>query len=211
MGEWEIRAEAAQDTSTGTNNQVLRHVCAERGVVYRGDTRPISVLGSSSWRDTSVRLRFKLEDAQTQGFVVSLRMCNHAMPTWKDHDPNLSCRQKPDDRNQVLPQATNVNGVYVVLKMDGAVQLANSTLGVDSAVTHANVAPLRLHRWYNLSVAMSNQRLSWSLVGSAGVPTAVSGTIEVPVASFPVQGQIGLGLVDYGTASIDDLVVEDIE
>ncbi len=41
----------------------------------------------------SVQLRFRLEDAQAQGFVLAVRACNTLA--------GASCNVKPDDRNQV--------------------------------------------------------------------------------------------------------------
>jgi hypothetical protein len=221
-GKWEIRMEedghrsganhtegsgaatvAAVEASSESpsSNQVLRHVCLQQGVVYRGDRRPISVLGSVGWRDMNVSARFRLEDAAAAGFVVAVRACN------------LGCQVKvPDDRNQVLPQGTNIQGVYVVWGLDGKIQITNSTYGVvppsapDQASTVLGVVPLKLHTWYNVSISVVAQKLTWHV----HEPTHTSSqpqTIELPVDGFPAAGQVGIGLIDYGMAAIDDLVV----
>ena len=68
-GHWEVRADSAAAAAITNNssssktisssNQVLKHVCPEIGVVYRGDRLPIGVLGGVAWRDTAVSLRFR--------------------------------------------------------------------------------------------------------------------------------------------------------
>ena len=65
--------------------------------------------------------------------------------------------------------------------------------------------PLALHAWYTLSVSLHGPQLRWSLNGTQGrVTLGHSG-------DYPARGQLAIGLVDYGLASIDDLVVDGVE
>jgi hypothetical protein len=139
-----------------------------------------------------------------------------------------SCNTKPDDRNQVLPQGTNIHGVYLAWGLDGSVQLANSTYGIQTLASLAKsheqteekvgawrVPPLAIGQWYNLSVSIGAGHsgnvscVGWTLSGSDGVPTRRTFTLPPNGGGgYPTQGQLGLGLISYGAASIDDLVVE---
>ena len=59
---------------------MLKHVCPEQGVVYRGDRLPVAVLGSVGWENATASMRFRLESAAAQGFYVGLRVLNQRPP-----------------------------------------------------------------------------------------------------------------------------------
>ena len=65
--------------------------------------------------------------------------------------------------------------------------------------------PLALHAWYSLSVALDGQQLWWALNDTQATVTLSNSS------GYPVRGQLAIGLVDYGLASIDDLVVDGVE
>jgi len=188
-GKWEVRVDG-DDPS----NRVLSQVSPEIGVVYRGDTRPISVLGDTAWRNAQASLRFRLEDANTQGFWLSLRTLNAGTNS---------------SQGGLLPQGTNIAGLYLVLQLDGAWRLASSTVGegwFNESIASGRGAALRLRQWYNLSMAVAEQRLDWSLQGAAAAEP-MSHTLQLADDTFPPAGQLGMGLVGYGLASVDDLRV----
>ena len=176
-GKWEIRQDASDPS-----NQVLKHVSPAIGVVYRGDTRPISVLGDVNWADAAVSMRFRLEDAHAQGFFVSLRTLN-----------------APDGSAQGgnLPQATDIAGVYVVLSLDGTWRLVNSTRDHwNSTIRRGEIGTgnLQLHAWYNVSMAVKAEELTWSVVPTAKGGTASSvHTATLAADTFAKRGQLAIG------------------
>ena len=189
-GKWEIRKDTA--AAAAAANQVMQHVVPEIGVVYRGDTRPISVLGDVAWRDVEVSMRFRLESANTQGFFVSLRTLNSIYST----------------SQKVLPQATDIAGAYVVLNLNGSWRLVNSTRdtwNITIASGEIGTGPLVLNQWYNISLAVKEQNLTFAVAAEGEIATLHALTLEVGM--FPSKGQLGIGLVDYGIAAIDDLSV----
>lgn len=252
-GHWEVRAEANADDdnreapaaaaaaaaaaplsvhtarSSSSSNQVLRQVCPEIGVVYRGDLLPIAVLGGVGWQDTTASLRFKLESVSAAGFYLGLRVRNI------HHGP----------ATQPLPQATRMTGLYLAIYMNGTVAVLNDNYAIqegsapdlrpqqdDRAPPSAaalpttaasfgvagesaplpvlqtpsarvqTVPPLSLNTWYNLSLAVVGDQLAWNVDGTKGNAT-------LNEALYPPSGQLAIGLVDYGLASIDDLAVVD--
>ena len=197
-GKWEIRADKA-------GGQVLSHVSPEIGVVYRGDVRPVSVLGSPDWKDAEASLRFRIEDTAAKGFWVSLRTLNHGAQY-------PACK-----RPACLPQATNIRGVYLVLELSGAWKVCNSTYAVDpstpppDAALSGRDAPLKLNAWYNVTISVKDEQLAWSLQpdddARKDAAPPVSRTLKLATGVFPTAGQLGIGLADYGLASIDALRV----
>ena len=96
-----------------------------------------------------------------------------------------------------------------MLQLDGAWRLASSTVGegwLNESIASGRGAALRLRQWYNLSMAVAEQRLDWSLQGAAAADP-VSHTLQLADGTFPPAGQLGMGLVGYGLASVDDLRV----
>ena len=153
-------------------------------------------------------MRFRLEDAHAQGFYVSLRTLNAA----------------PANPLKPLPQATNIAGVYVVFGLDGRWRLTNSTVETWNQTIASGAmgtGPLKLHAWYRLKVAVQGQQLTWSVTppggggGGRGNDTTAADeaaatlgvTLTLAEGFFPPKGQLGIGLVDYGLASVDDLSV----
>ena len=92
---------------------------------------------------------------------------------------------------QVLPQGTNIQGVYLAFGLDGSVQLANSTYGISSVAVSSpalaikaavaaeakagaaawQVTPLVVGQWYNLSVSIGRYNtdvsfLNWTMSGA---------------------------------------------
>jgi hypothetical protein len=59
---------------------VMRQVCPERGIVYRGDERPLTVLGSPHWADVSMQYNFSIEDANSSGVFAGVRVQNLGWP-----------------------------------------------------------------------------------------------------------------------------------
>ena len=54
----------------------MRQVCPIRGIVYRGDTRPLSVIGDPHWSSLRVSFHFLLEEANATGIFAGLRVRN---------------------------------------------------------------------------------------------------------------------------------------
>jgi galactosylceramidase len=184
-GKWEV---ATEDERAGASNRVLRHVCTDQGVVYRGDVRPISVLGSPLWVDTRVSFRFKLEDAAAAGVVVALRTTPIA-----GFEP------------------TNLKGAYVIVRLDGTVAFANSTYAVGGAsgggARSGPPVDVQLDTWYGLNVSIDDSLLRYTLGDGASGTAISSGSCTLDRVGSPLAGQLAIGLVDYGRAAIDDLVV----
>eukprot|EP01079_Euglenida_sp_SAG-EU17-18_P000934 gene934-2582_t len=197
-GHWEVRRE--NDTSTG--NQVLRHVCPELGVTYRGDTVPIAVLGDPAWADLHVTLRFQIESPSAGGLYVGVRAANH--------------QKTPGDPSEYpLPQATHVIGAYFALYLDGGWNVVPNNTAVVTSTRQGSGPPLVVGLWYNLTVAVRGQLVEWNYVPSTTIGLSSggggSGNKTLDPGFAPSAGQFALGLPAYGLAAIDDLVISSSE
>ena len=200
-GHWEVRVDdqrAANGSVDGASNQVLKFVVPEIGVVYRGDKVPIAVLGGVGWENVTVRMRFRLENASAGGFYLGLRVLNH--------------QRAPggDPAAHPIPQCTRILGTYLVWYLNGTTAVVgdnyyvqdglNASLAAAPAPPTAPVPPLGLNVWHNVTMSISGSRLSWSLGD-------VKDSIVLDPSQYPAHGQLAIGLVDFGGAAIDDIVI----
>lgn len=153
-------------------------------------------MGDVEWENVTASLKFRLEDPNAKGFYLSLRTLNSADP------------EAPG--GTTLPQATNINGIYLIFEMDGTWRLAPSTRDRWNVTTAGGpMLPLILHKWYNVSASVIGEQLNFLLQPSIADEAAkISRTLKLAKDVFPDRGQLGIGLIDYGLASIDDLNVK---
>ena len=79
--------------------------------------------------------------------------------------------------------------------------------------THSTTRSSTLHRLVCLYLPSDYQADVVHVAVDYPGRAPVSQQIDLPpdgTGGYPTQGQLGLGLIDYGAASIDDLVVEGI-
>lgn len=190
-GHWEVRAEAGK-----SENRVLSQVCPEIGVVYRGDSLPTAVLGDPAWRDLTVSLRFRVDSPSAAGIYVGARARNVAS---SGRDP----------AKYPLPQGTQITGAYLGLYLNGTVAVTNvnTALQHGPALKSLSEAPMMLRKWYNLTLVVAGNNLAFSVRRMDGTGPSRRGRFDSSIGHFPATGQFGLGLINYGAASIDDLVI----
>lgn len=74
------------------------------------------------------------------------------------------------------------------------------------ALPTTSVPPLSLDEWYNVTMSVNGQQLLWGLGDTKGC-VALTPSHETNIT----HGQLAIGLVNYGYASIDNLVVDGVE
>ena len=96
----------------------------------------------------------------------------------------------------------------VLSKPAGSTSTGTNASGNAAAVANPALAapPLELGVWYNVSMAVSAQQLSWTLGDDS-----LKGKVTLDAGLYPPHGQLAIGLVDYGGASIDDLAVVNVD
>jgi len=193
-GHWEVRAEGG-----GSSNHVLRHVCPAIGVVYRGDTNPIAVLGSPDWADLNVSLRFRMESKAAKGIYFGVRARNKG----RGGDPAAN----------PLPQGTHIAGAYIAVYLNGSTAVVNESSAVTTAGGNGRAAAsdIAMNTWYNMSLSVRGSMLRWDYARSDGHADGGRGSAVLAPQDYPNVGQFGLGLVDYGMAAIDDLAISGVD
>jgi hypothetical protein len=136
----------------GDFRNVMRQVCPERGVVYRGDTRPLTVIGSPKWTDVAMRFEFNIEEANATGVFAGVRVQNLAWPETPGQGGGL--------------ETTNMKGLFVGIGLTNwTVALDVVSLGIaragggKSKVVLSGVLPTALNEWHVLETTVKSNSL----------------------------------------------------
>ena len=109
-----------------------------------------------------------------------------------------------------FPCPTNLRGAYLVVRLDGTIEFANSTYAIDGAdrppASGAPPLDIKLNVWYALKVVVDDSALRFTLRSGTGAVMR-RGNCTLDELGSPAAGQFAVGLVDYGGAAIDDLFV----
>merc|ERR1711966_393090 len=138
--------------------RVMRQVCPQIGIVYRHDTRPLSVLGSDRWTNTNLQLEFLLEEENATGVFVGI------------HVQNLGNGGQGHGK-----ETTDMKGIFVAINSTSwhvartVKQLGQTRAGVGMyAVESSGALPdmrIDLGHWYSLKVAAAGSQVAAYLNG----------------------------------------------